>query len=161
VTEQRRVEADAPETVTPRLEDDFGYAIGVVFRAYAKALEAAVGDLPGGPRGYFVLAGAVEGKAGSQRSLAERLGLDRTVMTYLLDGLEEAGLVERKPDPADRRSRNILATERGATLSAELRGRAGLIEQHILGALPEESRDQFRGMLSALAAHVNTGAPEV
>jgi DNA-binding MarR family transcriptional regulator len=157
VTEQRSVEADDPETVAPRLEDDFGYAIGVVFRAYAKALEAAVGDLPAGPRGYFVLAAAVEGKAGSQRSLAERLGVDRTVMTYLLDELEEAGLVERKPDPADRRSRNILATERGTKLSAELRGRVSLIEQHILDPLPEESREQFRAMLCVLAGHVTTG----
>ena len=36
-----------------------------------------------------------------QARIAERLGLDRTVMTHLIDDLEEAGLVERRPDRAD------------------------------------------------------------
>jgi DNA-binding MarR family transcriptional regulator len=38
-------------------------------------------------------------------------------MTYLLDSLAEAGLVERRPDPADRRARRIVATARGRSCS--------------------------------------------
>ncbi|MFF0223320.1 MarR family winged helix-turn-helix transcriptional regulator [Streptomyces sp. NPDC004629] len=135
--------------------EDFGIAIGMVFRAYAKATEAAVGDIPGGPRGYFVLTAAVQGEADSQRSLAERFGVDRTVMTYLLDDLERAGLVERKPDPADRRSRHIVATPHGKHRWVELRSRVELVEQHILAALPAESQASFRSMLCILASHVH------
>src|SRR5690606_34922514 len=134
--------------------DDFGYAIGAVFRAYAKGVEAAVGDIPGGSRGYFVLTAAVRGEGRSQRALAERLGVDRTVMTYLLDDLERAGLVERRPDPADRRNRHVVATEYGAKRLEELRARVRLVEDRMLGVLPEGSREEFRAMLCAVAEHL-------
>lgn len=147
---------EAPTAQGSRLDEDFGFAIGAVFRAYAKAVEAAVGDIPGGPRGYQVLAAAVQNEAGSQKSLAERLGVDRTVMTYLLDDLEQAGLVVRRPDPADRRSRHIMATEHGTQRWEATRTQVGQVEQHLLNALPAESRDPFRAMLCSLAGHLNT-----
>lgn len=155
VTPQRSDGTADPETGRPQLEDDFGFAIGVVFRAYAKVVEAAVADLPGGPRGYFVLMAAVQGHANSQRSLAERLGIDRTIMTYLLDDLERAGLVERKPDPSDRRNRHILPTELGTQRWQELSGPVGLAEQQLLEVLPEPARATFRALLRTLAHHAN------
>jgi DNA-binding MarR family transcriptional regulator len=48
-----------------------------------------------------------------QLSLAQELSIDRTVMTYLLDDLEAAGLVERRADPADRRGTLVRLTGRG------------------------------------------------
>src|SRR4051794_3080233 len=80
------------------LSDDLGWGLGVVFRAYVAAANAAVSDLPGGQRGYQVLAAAAKGAVSSQLALAQHLGVDRTVMTYLLDDLESAGLIERRPD---------------------------------------------------------------
>ncbi|GAA2954807.1 hypothetical protein GCM10010478_63620 [Streptomyces erythrogriseus] len=145
--------ADSP-TVMPLLEDDFGFSIGVVFRAYARSVEAAVSKLTGGPRGYFILAAAVRGEAYSQRFLADRLGVDRTMMTYLLDDLEEAGLVERKPDPADRRSRRIVATSRGAELYKVLHAEVSEIDELLLSALPDEAQAAFREMMYAVARRV-------
>ena len=83
---------------TDVLRDDLGWALGVVFRAYAKAASAAFADVPGGPRGYQVLAvAAVRSRPGSQQQeLASHLGVDRTVMTYLLDDLERAWPIERR-----------------------------------------------------------------
>src|ERR1700710_2642901 len=86
------------------LADDLGWGLGTVFRAYVTAAHAAVADLPGGPRGYQVLSAAAHGTVGSQLALAQHLGVDRTVMTYLLDDLQAAGLIERRPDPADPRA---------------------------------------------------------
>ncbi|WP_246040918.1 MarR family winged helix-turn-helix transcriptional regulator [Streptomyces cadmiisoli] len=161
MTSHRSSGDDAAAAGAFHLGNDFGIAIGAVFRAYAKATEAAVADIPGGPRGYFVLTAAVQGEANNQRSLAERFGVDRTVMTYLLDDLERAGLVERRPDPADRRSRHIIATPHGAERWTELRGRVELVERHILAGLPEESRAGFQAMLCTLAGHVNAHGPMV
>src|SRR5262249_494845 len=86
------------------VESDLGWALGVVFRRYAKAATAALDDVPGGPRGYQVLATTNSEGPKRQLDLAAQLGVDRTVMTYLLDDLEKAGLVQRRPDPADRRA---------------------------------------------------------
>ena len=91
------------------LADDLGWGLGTVFRAYVSAAHGAVAGLPGGPRGYQVLSAAAKGAVGSQLALAQHLGIDRTVMTYLLDDLEAANLIERRPDPADRRARAELS----------------------------------------------------
>src|SRR5205807_4891274 len=86
------------------IEADLGWALGVVFRTYLKVATVAMAEVPGGPRGYQVLAAAERGSRNTQLVLAQQLGIDRTVMTYLLDDLEGAGLIQRQPDPADRRA---------------------------------------------------------
>ncbi|MCW2598856.1 MAG: MarR family protein, partial [Frankiales bacterium] len=63
---------------TRGLDADLGWELGSVFRNYLKAVEAVVCDLPGGPRGYQVLASAAEDPVGNQGSLAQQLGIDRT-----------------------------------------------------------------------------------
>ena len=40
------------------LEGDLGWMLGVVFRAYVKASDHALRNVPGGPRGYQVLTAA-------------------------------------------------------------------------------------------------------
>jgi DNA-binding MarR family transcriptional regulator len=145
---------------TDVLRDDLGWALGVVFRSYAKAASAAFTDVPGGPRGYQVLAAAARSQPGSQQELASHLGVDRTVMTYLLDDLERAGLIERRPDPADRRARRIAATGRGAELLGDLDERLRTAEDGVLGGLGAEGdRKIFRELLARLAGHVNALDP--
>ena len=76
-------------TGTPdRLSGDLGWGLAVLFRAYVKAAEAIADDVPGGHRGYQVLSAAARDEPGSQAAMAQSLGIDRTVMTYLLDDLE-------------------------------------------------------------------------
>jgi DNA-binding MarR family transcriptional regulator len=147
--------AAPPPCAEASLDDDFGWTLGVVFRSYSKAATAVVNDVPGGPRGYQVLDAAVRNQTGSQAALAKRLGCDRTVMTYLIDDLEAAGLVERRPDPSDRRNRRIVATERGQALWPELEKRLQRAEEYVLGPLDESERKTFRALLNRLAARAN------
>jgi DNA-binding MarR family transcriptional regulator len=141
------------------LADDLGWGLGMVFRAYVKAAHAAVADLPGGPRGYQVLSAAAHGTVGSQLALARHLGIDRTVMTYLLDDLEAAGLIVRRPDPADRRARQIVATQRGRELFASLDESLRAAEAHLLDPLSMESRETFRSHVRLLATELNALDP--
>jgi DNA-binding MarR family transcriptional regulator len=142
------------------LSDDLGWALGVVFRAYAKAANVAFSELPGGPRGYQVLASAARGQPGSQLELARHLGVDRTVMTYLLDDLEKAGLIERRPDPQDRRARQIVATASGRERLDRLDQRMQAAERHVLAGLDAEAdRRAFRALLFQLAAHADALDP--
>jgi DNA-binding MarR family transcriptional regulator len=141
--------------MTERLAAELGWGLAVVFRGYVKAADAVTEGLPGGHRGYQVLSAASRDEPGSQAALAARLGIDRTVMTYLLDDLAEAGLVERRPDPGDRRTRLVVATEHGRTVLADLDQRFARAEQHILGGLSPEEQAAFRALLTRLATHVN------
>ncbi|GAA1702760.1 hypothetical protein GCM10009745_57600 [Kribbella yunnanensis] len=140
-----RVASGAP------VEADLGWALGVVFRRYAKASGAALDDVPGGPRGYQVLATVTSDGPKRQLDLAAQLGVDRTVMTYLLDDLEKAGLVQRQPDPADRRARLIVPTEQATETLCDLERRLAATEDEVLGSLDEAERASFRTLLQRVA----------
>ena len=149
----------APEAVaagaTRPAADDLGWALSVVFRAYVKAARAVTADLPGGPRCHQVLVAVAREEAGSQSALAHRLGIDRTVMTYLLDDLVRAGLVVRQPDPADRRSRRVVATGHGQAVLADLDRRFQRAEDHLLAGLDQADRTTLRELLRRVAAYAN------
>jgi DNA-binding MarR family transcriptional regulator len=147
--------SSAADPVCPALDEDLGFTLGVVFRAYVKAANALFKDIPAGPRGYQVVAAAVNNEANSQGALAQRLGVDRTVMTYLVDDLEAIGLVERRADPADRRNRHIVATLHGRRLWADTEKRLRHLEDQLLGPLSVAERATFRTMLRRLAARAN------
>jgi DNA-binding MarR family transcriptional regulator len=146
-------------TCDDAMAEDLGWALGVVFRGYVTAATAALAEVPGGPRGYQVIAAAARSEVGSQLALAHHLGIDRTVMTYMLDDLEAAGLIERRPDPADRRARRVVVTARGARLLATLDRRLQAAEADLLAPLDAAERRSFRSQLRAVAAHVNALDP--
>jgi DNA-binding MarR family transcriptional regulator len=56
----------------------------------------------------------------SMRELARRLGADPSNVTGLIDRLEARGLVERRPDPHDRRIKGLALTSAGAKLRQRL-----------------------------------------
>ncbi|PZG02163.1 MarR family winged helix-turn-helix transcriptional regulator [Micromonospora deserti] len=56
------------------------------------------------------------------RDLAEQLRCDRSNVTTLVDKLEQAGLVERRVDPADRRQKTLVVTEAGRRMRARVHG---------------------------------------
>ena len=56
----------------------------------------------------------------SPSQLMEAVGTDTAGMSKLLDRLEAKGLIERRPNPSDRRSVMIEPTERGQALVPEL-----------------------------------------
>ncbi|AWB90759.1 MarR family winged helix-turn-helix transcriptional regulator [Aeromicrobium chenweiae] len=131
---------------------DLGQALSALLRRYLAGARDVVDDLPGGPRGYQVMSVAFEGLCGNQATIAQRLGIDRTVMTYLLDDLEQAGMVERRPDPADRRARQVVLTPRGESVLAEVSGRLQDIEREVLGGLVEADAEMFRQLLDRAVA---------
>jgi DNA-binding MarR family transcriptional regulator len=76
--------------------------------------------------------------------------LSSGAMTNRLDGLEAMGLVERLPDPTDRRGRLVALTDRGLALVD-----AAVVdhlenEERLLGALTRDERDQLEGLLRKL-----------
>jgi DNA-binding MarR family transcriptional regulator len=87
----------------------------------------------------------------SQQEVARRMGVDRTTMVALIDELESKGLVQRRPDPDDRRKNVVLLTEAGRTT---LRGAAAATEQaerRFLASLPGDQSATFTEALRAVA----------
>jgi DNA-binding MarR family transcriptional regulator len=91
---------------------------------------------------------------GPQRvtALAERQAVAQPTMTRLLCTLEQRGLVERLPDPHDRRACLISVTQAGlATLAERSDARAALLQERI-ARLSEEQRRALHGALTAIDA---------
>jgi DNA-binding MarR family transcriptional regulator len=131
--------------------DDFGWTLGALLRYYRERVTPTLGSFPHGARGYQTLCEVVRGQQPSQLALANRLGIDRTVMTYLIDDLVEAGLVERRANPADRRQRLIIATPRGERALATLCKQVVEAENAVLSALDEDERELLRRLLTKAA----------
>jgi DNA-binding MarR family transcriptional regulator len=89
-----------------------------------------------------------EGQHGAE--LGERLRLDSATITGLLDRLAHQGLVERKPDPKDRRVNRIYVTERGRTLEKSLTEAMKQSNQNILADFTEEETQLLKSMLVRL-----------
>src|SRR5438552_5071149 len=64
-----------------------------------------------------------EGDGRAMGSLAQSFHCDASTMTWLVDRLEERGLVERRMLPADRRVKAVALTPLGAETKAKITGR--------------------------------------
>lgn len=84
----------------------------------------------------------------NQSELAETLDLQPITLTRLLDKLGESGLVERRPDPTDRRAKRLFLTAAARPLLERL---AVLGEETMAGALDGIEPGAVEGMVSKLA----------
>ena len=152
---------DVPEQAPPGVAGevdgtrvDLGQALGALLRRYLESAREVVDAVPGGPRGFQVLTLASEGECSNQATIAQRLGIDRTVMTYLVDDLERAGMVTRRPDPADRRARQVVLSAKGTKVLSSTSARIREVERDVLGGLSDEDADLFRTLLARVTSDV-------
>jgi DNA-binding MarR family transcriptional regulator len=138
---------------------NLGWSLGLVLRRWHEAVEDVLADIPHGTRGYHILGVVVHECPPTQGALAARLVIDRSVLTYLIDDLEKAGLLRRVPDPHDRRARRIVATEKGREVLADAERRVTAAEEVVLGALPEAQRALFRAAADQAADALHAQDP--
>jgi DNA-binding MarR family transcriptional regulator len=105
-----------------------------------------------GARDWIVLSAIAAGPRQTQLALAHSLGLDKTMMTSLLDRLESAGLVTRCQDSRDRRARIPELTEAGNRLQHELVAARDRAEAAALSEFSADEQRALRAMLHRLAA---------
>ncbi|MFE5889087.1 MarR family winged helix-turn-helix transcriptional regulator [Streptomyces sp. NPDC002285] len=86
------------------------------------------------------------------RKLAQRLRCEPSNVTGIVDRLESRGLVERRPDPADRRVKLAAATDEGRRVARSLRDSLRFAREPLAGLSDQERlalRDLLRRMLDA------------
>lgn len=83
----------------------------------------------------------------SQRELAISCEVDPAAICRTLDSMERAGLLIRKPAPADRRSGRVELTPQGRTALEEWEARCQIIEEQMLQGFSPEERAQLAGFL--------------
>lgn len=97
----------------------------------------------------------------NQGGLAELLEIEPITLCRMIDRLAEAGLVERRPDPRDRRAWRIHLTEGARPILDELRHLGdGLMEEAMTGLSPAE-RESLTRALEAVRENLNSNIQEV
>lgn len=89
----------------------------------------------------------------SQANLAEALRLDRTNLVGLLNELEEAGLVERRRAPEDRRRHVVALTTAGRRRLEKLDKALAGVEAEVLSGLDFEQRVTLHALLQLATAN--------
>ncbi|WP_192808737.1 MarR family winged helix-turn-helix transcriptional regulator [Actinomadura montaniterrae] len=105
---------------------------------------------------YAVLVTLGEHGPQGQRRLAGLVAVDARNIVAVLDALAGRGLVERRPDEADRRRRTVALTERGKALVTVVADAAAEEQDGFLRALDQAERAQLNLLLRRLyASHVD------
>jgi MarR family transcriptional regulator, lower aerobic nicotinate degradation pathway regulator len=102
---------------------------------------------------YALLAVLEDAGPASQAELSRRTGIYRSDMVAVVNELTDRGMVERAPDPQDRRRNVITLTERGGAHLRRLDAILGAVQDDLLAPLSDAERAQLTGLLACLLEH--------
>lgn len=123
-----------------------------VSRAFDERLAAAGGSLPV----WLILLALKTQPTRSQSELAEAVGIRGATLSHHLDGMEAAGLVTRRRDPASRRTSLVEMTETGTQLFLRLREAAVAHDKRLRAGLSDEEVAHLAALLATLATNATT-----
>ncbi len=86
----------------------------------------------------------------NQISLGDEMAIDKATMVKMLDVMEEANVVRRKLDPADRRVKLVELTARGRRLIPKMRSTYETVQNEFLSVLTKAESTELRRLISKL-----------
>ena len=125
-------------------------AARTVSRAFDERLATAGGSLPV----WLILLALKTGSSRSQSELADAVGIRGATLSHHLDGMEAAGLVTRRRDPASRRTSLVELTDAGTALFRTLREAAVEHDRRLRTGLTDTEIGQLAELLARLAGNV-------
>ena len=138
-------------------EEPLGFALGAAARKMAKFYTKALAGSFLTPSQLFLLRQLWLEDGLPLRDLGVRAQLDATSTTWLVDQLEQAGLVERKRNDPDRRIVRVWLTEAGRESQAELAPQISRWEDALRQELlPHHTSDEIATFRRVLGTLINT-----
>jgi DNA-binding MarR family transcriptional regulator len=128
----------------------------LISRVYAHSHRLlAEGFASADARGYHyrLLAALEEFGPASQAALGRRTSIDRSDVVAALNELAGRGLIQRSPDPDDRRRNTITITPAGAKQLRRLDKVLEGVQEKLLAPLSTADRTQLIGLLARLLEH--------
>jgi MarR family transcriptional regulator, lower aerobic nicotinate degradation pathway regulator len=143
-------ERPAPDAMPSRISE---LPTWLISRAYAYSQRLlAEGFAAAGVRGYHyrLLAALEEFGPASQASLGRRTGIDRSDVVAALNDLADRGLIQRSPDPDDRRRNVVTITPTGTEQLAALDQIVAGVQEKLLAPLSAADRTHLVELLTRL-----------
>ncbi|WP_239161419.1 MarR family winged helix-turn-helix transcriptional regulator [Acrocarpospora phusangensis] len=101
-------------------QDSMGYQINHVARLFAQALRVRVAPHGVVPGQFAQLLALYEQEGVTQNQLCDQVKIDQSTMAHTLQRMERDELIQRVPDPADRRRALIMLTDRAREVQDDL-----------------------------------------
>lgn len=97
-----------------------------------------------------------QGDGQTQAELAESLAVEPPTITKMLQRMEAAGLVVRKPHPDDRRAQRVLLTARGKRLQQKVDRLWAQLANKSVAGLSDRQQTALRSMLNTITENLST-----
>lgn len=135
--------------------DTIGLLLGDGARLLRRRFDARARSIGVSRPQWQVLIALSRSEGSSQAALAERLEVETITVGRMVDRLEEAGLVERRADPADRRAWRLFLTDRAGRLIADLQPIAAAVRAEMLAGFSAAEEQALHTLL--LRVRTNLG----
>jgi MarR family transcriptional regulator for hemolysin len=124
----------------------------VVSRAFDDALAAVGGSVPI----WLILRSVKGGQFGTQREIAQAIGIEGATLTHHLNRLERAGLIIRTRDPDNRRTHRVALTEAGGAAFFGMLSGVQAFDRQLRTGLRQRELSVLENLLSQLRDNVET-----
>jgi DNA-binding MarR family transcriptional regulator len=124
-----------------------GYVVARRFRAVLAPLQLE-------PREFALLRAVAATEGQSQQATGERLQIPSSRMVAFVDALEARGLIERRHNPDDRRTRTLYLTADGRDLLGRAFAAASVFEADLCADLSDAEREQLLDLLERVGTRL-------
>ncbi len=98
----------------------------------------------------FTLGWLIDNPGAIQRDVARVSRTSAASASSLLQGLERRGLIERRTEGGDERSKRVYPTPSAIELTSGFEAAMAAVEQSVLATLTEQERDTLRRLLTKI-----------
>lgn len=139
--------------------EPIGLALTRTSRAVSRAFDARLTEAGGTLPAWLVLLNLTTRPVANQRELAEAVGIQGATLTHHLNGMESAGLLTRRRDPANRRVHLVELTAAGTELFHRLRAAAVEHDRRIREGFSDEDLARLGELLVRMRGNVAGHVP--
>jgi DNA-binding MarR family transcriptional regulator len=137
------------------MEDSIGTMVAQVARLMRRSFDERARSIGVTRPQWQVLSLLARHEGINQGGLAEILEVEPITLGRMIDRLQDAALVQRRPDPADRRAWRLFLTEKGNELIDQMRPLASETLETALDGIGAEQRDELMAVLDRMRGNLS------
>ena len=142
------------------MTDTFGFLLSDTARLLRKRFDERARQHGATRAQWKALLGISRHEGINQGGLAELLEVEPITLCRLVDRMEEAGLVERRRDPKDRRAWQLYLTQKAHPVLEELHATAAELMEQALRGISGEQADMMTDLLNRIRDNLDPVAPK-
>ena len=137
------------------MDNNIGYLLSDSGRLLRKTFDERVRDLGLTAVQARLMLSLVKFPDNNQVFYAERIEVEPITLTRIVDRMEEAGWVERVPDPNDRRARLLHLTDKSREIVEPLRVIVNALVDDLAEGLTSQEQNLLAGLLRKISANLS------